>query len=369
MSQAPAPSIPHSPTPGKDPPSMAQPASVSADNVAEDADRRESVDSRAMPPPPRPNATSNPRRRSHQEGASPSSPAVLLTHPTFPSSSFPGDTQSQTQGHGQNSHNSQNTQQSLLGEGEGLAGTEGTVKGLGGAGAARPNFAPFFTLVNDLGPAGGVGTGSGEGKMAHPARVHYIFEGDEENGLLTDALVRCIDQQAGPGRNEGKGAAGRDREERVIIIDVNETGDAVRSVWSANPRWAVLSAEIGNAPTWEGEENTEEGEGRGRGLMLRIEGLSAASDGDVEDVGKGKRESEGSRDGTGSLMGSGMGSGIIGEEEMQGLLESFDRKMAVLRRIVSSGEEFRKAKNTQMGPGQTQDSNQPKEFTQGADEG
>lgn len=279
-----------------------------------------------MPPPPIP----NPRRTSYQEG-SPRSPGILLTHPTFTSTT-----------HAERG----NTQESLVGAGEGLAGTDGTVTAPAGLTTPRPHFAPFFTLVNDLGS----GTGDADKpktKTAHPRNVHYIFADDDETGLLTDALVRST-QADGNGGREGE------REERVVIVDINDAGDGVHSVWSANPGWAVLSAEIGNAPTWDGEgEDEAESAMQGKGMMLRIEGVSTASAGEEgrEYAGAGGAKRDGA--GSGQLGGSGtrseLGSGVLvlGEEEMQGLLEGFDRKMALLRRIVGAGEEMRKNSETE----------------------
>ena len=80
--------------------------------------------------------------------------------------------------------------------------------------------------------------------------------------------------------------------------------------------------------------------------MLRIEGVGLDfGDGGVgtgiasggESAGKGKgRESDAGSGGVGRDSGSGRESGI-GEEEMQALLEGFDRKMGVLRRVVRLG--------------------------------
>lgn len=67
--------------------------------------------------------------------------------------------------------------------------------------------------------------------------------------------------------------------------------------------------------------------------MLRIEGVDVRSFREEEKVEREK--------GLGiAVSGSGSGSGVVmGEEEMQALLEGFDRKMAVLRRVVGSGAE------------------------------
>ena len=153
-------------------------------------------------------------------------------------------------------------------------------------------------------------------------------------------------ERAGKGRQK-EGTT--EREERVIIVDVNEAGDGVTGVSSLSPSWQVLSAEIGKAPTWDKDGAESEG-GRGElagGLMLKIEGvgldcgepvssgaglgLGVASGGSK---GKGK-EKERDRDAGGDVA-TGSASGM-GEEEMQTLMEGFDRKMGMLRRIVQRG--------------------------------
>jgi len=141
-----------------------------------------------------------------------------------------------------------------------------------------------------------------------------------------------------------------EREERVIIVDVNEAGDGVTGISSLSPSWQVLSAEIGKAPTWDKDGAESEG-GRGElagGLMLRIEGVGldcgepASNSGGGVGLGvagggsKGKgKEKERERDGGGDGT-TGSASGM-GEEEMQILMEGFDRKMGMLRRIVQRG--------------------------------
>lgn len=254
----------------------------------------------------------------------------------------------------------------------------------------RPPFTPFFTLVNDL--------SSGEQSTYHPSQVHYLFSDDDVSEVLTGALLRCMDQDADQDlvddevgeqddgedetsssssatfrrdgtrtrseksrardRQKMRERAGKrrlkegntEREERVIIVDVNEAGDGVTGISSLSPSWQVLSAEIGKAPTWDKDGAESEG-GRGElagGLMLRIEGVGldcgepASNSGGGVGLGvagggsKGKgKEKERERDGGGDGT-TGSASGM-GEEEMQILMEGFDRKMGMLRRIVQRG--------------------------------
>lgn len=231
---------------------------------------------------------------------------------------------------------------------------------------------PFFTLVTDA--------GEGEERSTHhPTQVHYLFSDDDGSAELTSALVRSL-ENGGEGdvgleggeeedeeesnssssatfRKDGtrirsqpkttKSKTGEaKRQERVVIVDINETGDAVVGVSSLSPEWQVINAEMGKAPTWDGADSSSPsdiGGGEG-GMMLKIEGVGLSSldsqlsslpssgtgSGAVGGKGKGKeREIEGS--------GQNPRTGEVGEEEMQVLLESFDRKMSVLRRIVERG--------------------------------
>lgn len=215
----------------------------------------------------------------------------------------------------------------------------------------RPPFSPFFTLINDLGGEEGKGEGR---ETVHPRKIHYIFSDDDTSDLLTNSLIHSLNplppsSTSSPGasrelsssqkessssssatfRNPLKGkekkektkTERKEREERVIIVDINETGDGVKAVSSLSKDWQVLSASISSAPTFDSSsrssqdpqnQNTQE-----RGLMLRIEGVGVSAL--ATEAEEEKRDSA-----------------VLGEEEMSQLLEGFDRKMGVLRRIVSA---------------------------------
>jgi hypothetical protein len=222
-------------------------------------------------------------------------------------------------------------------------------------------------LINDAKGNGVLAGGDGgEGNIIHPAKIHYLFSDDDSSELLTSSLIHSLHPlppSLSASNNElGMGCSSRDlgmsssssvmgkksrreggrkeREERVIIVDINETGDGVLGVNSLSKDWQVLGASIDSAPTWEGGAETSAGdEEGGRGLMLRIEGVGVDvldGDGAGLGVGVGGKRKDGERE----MGGSGVGSGI-GEEEMHALLEGFDKKMSVLRRIVGSRESLR----------------------------
>lgn len=145
-------------------------------------------------------------------------------------------------------------------------------------------------------------------------------------------------RKSGERRKEkaGKGKTPVKREERAIIVDINETGDGIVSTSSLSSCWQVVNAEISNAPTFNndntGESGTEEGE---RGLMLKIEGVGISGSGLEGELG----DSGEKRKGKGVVESS-----VMGEEEMQALLEGFDRKMGLLRKIVASGASWDEAR-------------------------
>ncbi|PMD31583.1 hypothetical protein L207DRAFT_519355 [Hyaloscypha variabilis F] len=319
-------SIPHSPTPGKDPPisgpsndaSSPQPA---AEETTDTFTKEKEKDTTTMRPPPRRISSSKARPK----------PQIITTQPSF-SASRPSLASSrfnlQSTGH---SYTLTQTQSQLSAQPE----------------VQRPPFAPFFTLINDAG-------GDKEGHTIHPHKIHYIFSDDDTSDLLTSSLIHSLhpgttssspsaSRELSSSQRESSSSSSatfkterrekkdrpkekekREREERVLIVDVDETGTGVKSVASLSSAWQVLSAEISNAPTFDAKavEERDGGGERERGLMLRIQGVG------VEVLGG--EEVEERRE----------GSGVVGEEEMSALLEGFDRKMGVLRRIVSSREEL-----------------------------
>lgn len=237
----------------------------------------------------------------------------------------------------------------------------------------------------------------GETGTYHPRQIHYLFSDDDTSEVLNGALLRSLEAQSqshslqdqerefgGSGEVEKiAGKSGEDntstttssssstnkekdklprrekgeerekegkREERILIVDITDSGDGIKSISSLSKDWQVLGASIENAPTWDGAEGEDAVAG---GLMLKIEGGAvqgtntnfSSSASSINDGGKRKgKEREGL--GVGGLsdsgeIGRGVGSGAgmsggggIGEEEMHTLLEGFDKKMAVLRRVV-----------------------------------
>jgi hypothetical protein len=213
----------------------------------------------------------------------------------------------------------------------------------------RPPFSPFFTLINDA-------SKEGAGETIHPRKIHYIFSDDDTSELLTSSLIHSLyptnspspsqsqsqfvsaSRELSSSKTSSSSSAGikrrkpakekakaemKEREERVVIVDINEDGTGVKSVSSLCSTWQVLNASISNAPTFDSTSSSDDPASQNmqeRGLMLRIEGVGVQSlvSGDV--VEEGKKD----------------GSAVMGEEEMSILLDGFDRKMGVLRKIIES---------------------------------
>ncbi|MCJ1414780.1 hypothetical protein MMC32_001108 [Xylographa parallela] len=159
--------------------------------------------------------------------------------------------------------------------------------------ASQP-FSPFFTLIEDA-----------HSPTTHHPTVHYIFS-DDDSDLLTNTLLHIHDSQAAPrpdtqSRSTSSPIRAEQKiKERYVVLDLAASGMAVESVHSLTGDWQVLSAEIGKAPTLEG------GGGEG-GLMLRIEGTEGPKGEGVEGLG------------------------------LEGLVETFGRRMGELRRVVEGG--------------------------------
>lgn len=217
-----------------------------------------------------------------------------------------------------------------------------------------PNFSPFFTLIHD----------PSTGSTIHPSRVHYLFADDDASDLLTSACIRSLSHPVAvpptaespppsvasskhlassttssssstrrvsrthkteKGKSKKASGAAGEREERVLIIDMNETGDGVVSAASLSSEWQVVNAEVCNAPTFGGSEQSgDEDDNEAKKLMLRVEGVGVGAEEGVHIGASGWRRGDREKEGDEGP----------GEDEMLAIMESFDRKMAILRKIV-----------------------------------
>ncbi|OHE91614.1 hypothetical protein CORC01_13091 [Colletotrichum orchidophilum] len=192
--------------------------------------------------------------------------------------------------------------------------------------AAAENEADAEALLPKLDPAGFFTLISNStANTTHHPTVKYIFL-DDDPDTLTAALAAhhssnqistpsasASTSKSGPGKNLNPN--------RAVLLDVVPGEDdqwKVSSVASLSADFAVTDASI----------SRQEGEKEG-GLVLKIEGVE--SEGATTMLDKEKDRAE-------SLPSSNSGVAKSGGEEYGPLLEDFERKMSVLRRVVKAGE-------------------------------
>ncbi|KAK1983338.1 hypothetical protein LZ30DRAFT_714642 [Colletotrichum cereale] len=184
--------------------------------------------------------------------------------------------------------------------------------------APKLDPAGFFTLVSN----------ATTNSTHHPA-VKYIFL-DDDPDTLTAALAahHAANQAPTPSASTSKSVtAGKNNPppspaNRAVLLDVVPGPDGqwtVASAASLSADFAVTDARIAR----------QEGEKEG-GLVLNIEGVEG-------DDGAGAGAA-GDRDRAESLPSSSSAVARSGGEEYGPLLEDFERKMGVLRRVVKAGE-------------------------------
>ncbi|KAL8850973.1 MAG: hypothetical protein Q9221_004056 [Calogaya cf. arnoldii] len=174
-------------------------------------------------------------------------------------------------------------------------------------------FTPLFTLVSNT--SASTSTGSSSTEYHHPT-VHYIFSDDPDpNDPITTAALQSLNPSSSPSPSSPDQADHQPPSnnpphgnERFLILDLDPTGTKITNASSMSPEWAITSAALEKAPSWEGEEAEEEGKKR---MMLRIEGCEVGGTvlGEKEEVG-------------------------VGIEE---LVSRFEKGMGDLRRVVEMG--------------------------------
>ncbi|KAL0935003.1 anaphase-promoting complex subunit 11 [Colletotrichum truncatum] len=176
--------------------------------------------------------------------------------------------------------------------------------------APKLDPAGFFTLVSN----------STTNTTHHPT-VKYIFL-DDDPDILTSALAtqHAANQVPAPSASTSKtGRSQPNPADRTILLDMVPGPDgqwAISSAASLSADFAVTEASI----------SRQEGEKEG-GMVLKIDGVES------EGIGAG-----GDKDKTDSLPSSNSGVAKSGGEDYGPLLEDFERKMSVLRRVVKAGE-------------------------------
>ncbi|KAJ1327814.1 hypothetical protein MN608_07145 [Microdochium nivale] len=211
--------------------------------------------------------------------------------------------------------------------------------------ASFPPFEPIFTLITNT-----------SNTTTHHPHVRYIFS-DDDPDVLTQALAECEASAAAEGNNS-----------RSMMLDLRPDdggGYSVSGVTSLSLSWAVLNAEIsrisppsseggngndGQSGSTTGEESTK----RPERLMLRVDGIESSAMGSEMDLAL---SDEQSRQGSGSRSGiiSGVTSsradvppGHDNAEDYGVLIEDFQKRLTMLRRVVDAGEERRSTRGTSL---------------------
>lgn len=241
-----------------------------------------------------------------------------------------------------------------------------------------PPFHPLFTLVTDSNT-----------RQTHHPRVHYIFA-DDDPEILTKALAEYSDHRTSSKENirrssssRGSGASQSNPlppPERAIVLDLvpvtpanpsNPTGTdsgtakpppppyEVACASSLSPDWAVVTAKLSPmsssgtdaAPGTQTSESDDGTQPQPQRLLLRVEGV------DIDGGGPGlalatattrtrARKSSAAaaakkQPSQESLSGSGSGSGAAGQRDYSAIVDEFDRRMGILRKVVDAGMERR----------------------------
>ena len=137
--------------------------------------------------------------------------------------------------------------------------------------------------------------------MTHHPHIHYIFASDSSaTSPITAAALQSLDPNltsspqshtsspgsptSSPSHPSDEARISTNKDERFIVLELDETGQKVVSAESMSPSFAVTGTQIKEAPTWENgsgnghekgvpKHNGNTGEGQERNLMLKIEGM------------------------------------------------------------------------------------------------
>lgn len=210
-----------------------------------------------------------------------------------------------------------------------------------------PPFQPLFTLVTDS------TTGA-----THHARVHYIFS-DDEPDLLTDALGQYSSQQQQQTASSSSGSTSAKpappTTDRAILLDlvpkpsandpsISSSAAAAAAAapgyevaWasSLSADWAVVSAKVNPMSADDNDTadmTTTPARDAHGALMLRIEGVDLSSPAPRRTM-RSKASAE---------LSSGSSSGVgqpAHQEEYSAIVDEFDKRMVVLRKVLDAGRE------------------------------
>lgn len=196
-------------------------------------------------------------------------------------------------------------------------------------------FAPIYSLVTNQST-----------RTTHHPHVHYIFS-DDDPDLLSQALAQQQEANALESATETAPAS------RAVLLDLAadlDGGYRVAAASSLSPAWAVLDAQLSriSPPASDGGSASASASGHVREsprkpdrLMLRIEGIEADDGGAAGSEGElrlSDRSAGAGASGSGSVQRDHKGEG----EDYAQLVDEFEKRMSMLRKVVEASEERRR---------------------------
>ncbi|KAL2018754.1 hypothetical protein VTK56DRAFT_460 [Thermocarpiscus australiensis] len=185
----------------------------------------------------------------------------------------------------------------------------------------QPSFSPLFTLLTST-------SHSSNRQKIHYPTVHYVFA-DDDPEILTAALAQ---HHHGAHDDHGEEDDWSGRSDRAVILDMEPTdvgsGFEVVSASSLTPDWAVTSARVSRMEGGDGGATA----GPNGSLVLKIEGVSIEpSPGHLGKTPTPEAELQ-------SPGGSaGRQQPLPAAGDYADLLQDFDKRMTVLRKVVEAG--------------------------------
>ncbi|WPJ65822.1 hypothetical protein SMAC4_07392 [Sordaria macrospora] len=243
-------------------------------------------------------------------------------------------------------------------------GQEGEDGGGERGGGSQPSFSPLFTLLSSS-------THSSQRQTIHHPTVHYVFA-DDDPDILAAALAYHhrggSEQDATSSPDDDERAYNREPRDRAVILDMasSSNGNGLQVAWasSLSPDWAVVSAQVmrmeDQANSSSGGANAAAGGGvfaasspslHTGPLMLKIEGVaieppsSSSSGSPLSSLrlggGGGRLSSTPDGDLQSSLTGKGKQAATAAPapEEYPTLLQDFERRIEMLKRVAEAGSE------------------------------
>lgn len=207
----------------------------------------------------------------------------------------------------------------------------------------NPKLGPLFTTITSTIHPSNKST-------THYPTLHYIFA-DDDPDILTEALARhhrTADADEEP--DDERPGADQPPSERAIVVDLALAPSAPAGyevVWSSSltPDWAVVDARVNRM---DGTAGSLQQSGGSRTLMLQIDGVSVESSGPQTTTApsSGAKAVTAPAEGD-SSVGSHGGSSTKHQtqqphqqptDEYPALVEEFEKRMGVLKRVVQAAE-------------------------------